>query len=197
VPDPLPNHSEFEPLSRPQILIAMGITALVLLTIARLWMHFGQIPLLPWNWTGTALLFGTGLGALISAISTLVYRLWPAYRQSADVYLELVIKPLVWPDLIWLGLLPGISEELLFRGVMLPALGLNFLGLLGSSICFGISHLSGLKQWPYAAWATAIGLILGLSALETENLFVPILAHIVTNLISGVSWKMTHYSADR
>jgi uncharacterized protein len=197
VPDPLPNHSEFEPLSRPQILIAMGITALVLLTITRLWMHFGQIPLLSWNWTGTALLFGIGLGALISANSTLVYRLWPAYRQSADVYLELVIKPLVWPDLIWLGLLPGISEELLFRGVMLPALGLNLLGLIGSSICFGVSHLSGLKQWPYAAWATAIGLILGLSALETENLFVPILAHVVTNLISGVSWKMTHYSADR
>jgi hypothetical protein len=130
-------------------------------------------------------------------MSTLVYRLWPAYRQSADVYLELVIKPLVWPDLIWLGLLPGISEELLFRGVMLPALGLNLLGLIGSSICFGISHLSGLKQWPYAAWATAVGLILGLSALETGNLFVPILAHIVTNLISGVSWKMTHHSTDR
>ena len=60
--------------------------------------------------------------------SSIIYRLWPAYRQSADVYLALVLKPLILMDLIWLGLLPGLSEELLFRGVMLPALGLKLYG---------------------------------------------------------------------
>lgn len=123
-------------------------------------------------------------------MSALVYQVWPTYRRSADFYLELVIKPLAWPDLLWLGLLPGISEELLFRGVMLPALGLSTAGLIVSSLCFGISHLSNFRQWPYAVWATTIGLMLGYSTLATHNLLVPITAHVLTNLISGIFWKL-------
>jgi membrane protease YdiL (CAAX protease family) len=125
----------------------------------------------------------------ITVGSSLVYRLWPAYRQSADFYLQLVLTPLVLPDLIWLGLLPGMSEELLFRGVMLPAVGLNATGLVASSLLFGILHLSGPQQWPYVVWATAVGLLLGFSAVATGNLLVPIVAHVVTNLVSSYLWK--------
>jgi membrane protease YdiL (CAAX protease family) len=192
VTDPLPNRSEIEPLTRTQVLLAMGVTALLLLAIAKLWMHFGEVPLLSWHWAEITLLQGAGVGLVISTVSAAVYRLWPAYRQNADTYLELVIKPLTWPDLVWLGLLPGLSEELLFRGVMLPSLGLNWVGLMGSSLCFGVSHLSGLKQWPYALWAATVGLFLGYTALASQNLLVPILAHIITNLISGLTWKLTH-----
>ena len=118
--------------------------------------------------------------------------MWPAYRHSADVYLELVIKPLIWPDLIWLGLLPGLSEELLFRGVMLPALGLNLFAVTISSIIFGILHFSGAGQWPYVIWATIVGFALGYVAMITGNLFVPIFAHVITNLVSSFLWKITH-----
>lgn len=184
-----PENPEFEPLSRTQVLIAMGVTAIVLLLIARLWMQLGSVPLLSFQWSAQALWLGLGLGLGITAASSLVYYTWSAYRQSADYYLELVLKPLVWPDLIWLGLLPGLSEELLFRGVMLPAFGLNIEGVLLSSLCFGVLHLSSLKQWPYVVWATVIGLVLGASAIETGNLLVPIVAHISTNWISSSLWK--------
>ena len=33
-----------------------------------------------------------------------------------------VLTPLSWPDLLWVAALPGISEELLFRGALIPAL---------------------------------------------------------------------------
>jgi hypothetical protein len=95
-------------------------------------------------------------------------------------------------DLIWVGLLPGLSEELLFRGVMLPALGLNITGVVISSLCFGILHMSGVNQWPYAVWATAVGLLFGYSAVATGNLLVPIVAHVFTNLISSCIWKLEH-----
>lgn len=169
--------------------MAMGVTAIVLLLAAKLWMHLGSIALLPMQVSGRAVGLGIGLGVLITVASSGVYRLWPAYRQSADYYLHLVLKPLVLPDLIWLGLLPGLSEELLFRGVMLPALGLNAEGLLLSSLCFGVLHLSSPKQWAYVAWATIVGGLLGLSALVTGNLLVPIVAHICTNLIASGLWK--------
>jgi len=181
-----------EPLSRLEILAAMGITATVLLLIARLWLLFDAVALLTPQWTVTALPSGIGLGLAISAASSLVYRLWQNYRQSADFYLTLVLKPLLRIDLIWLGLLPGLSEELLFRGVMLPAIGLNAFGLVISSLCFGVLHFSGSDQWAYVVWATAIGCVLGASALATGNLLVPIVAHITTNLVSSYIWKLSH-----
>ncbi len=188
--DPLPNDPEFESLTRPQLLVAMGVTAILLLVVAKLWLQFGAVSILGVKWTNSALFLGLAQGLGITAASSLVYRLWPAYRKSADMYLALVLKPLLWPDLIWLALLPGLSEELLFRGVMLPALGLDIPALVVSSLCFGILHLSGLEQWPYAIWATAVGLVLGYSALATGNLLVPIVAHIVTNLVSSCLWKL-------
>lgn len=187
----LPESPELEPLTRTQILMAMGVTAVVLLLIARLWMQFGSVSLLPLHWKGIALPLGLTIGLGVTAASSIVYRLWPAYRKSANFYLQLVLKPLSWPDLIWLGLLPGLSEELLFRGVMLPAVGLNAIGLVVSSLLFGILHLSGPQQWPYVVWATTVGFLLGYSALATGNLLVPIVAHIVTNLVSSCLWKLS------
>lgn len=188
--EPLPNDPEFEPLTRSQLLVAMGVTAVLLLVIAKLWLQFGDVSLLKIKWTNQVLPLAGAIGLGITVASSLVYRLWPAYRKSADFYLALVLKPLLWPDLIWLGLLPGLSEELLFRGVMLPALGLDTPGLVVSSLCFGILHLSGLHQWPYAIWATAVGLVLGYSAIATGNLLVPIIAHVLTNLVSSCLWKL-------
>jgi hypothetical protein len=186
----LPNQPEFEPLTRTQILIAMGVTAVVLLVVAKLWLHLGSVTLLPLRRTTDALLLGLGIGVGITGASSVVYRLWPAYRQSADFYLQLVLKPLILPDIIWLGLLPGMSEELLFRGVMLPAIGLNATGLVITSVLFGVLHLSGKQQWPYVVWASVVGLLLGFSALATGNLLIPIVAHISTNLISSYLWKL-------
>jgi hypothetical protein len=185
----LPDDPEIEPLSRTQVLIAMGVTAVVLLFCAKLWLQFGSVTLLPVRFTTEAVLLGLGIAVIITTASSLVYRLWPAYRQSADFYLELVLKPLVLPDLIWLGLLPGMSEELLFRGVMLPAIGLNAVGVVATSLLFGILHLSGSQQWPYVIWASVVGLLLGFSAVATDNLLVPILAHVITNLFSSYLWK--------
>ncbi len=186
------NTPEIEPLSRSQILIVMGVTAVVLLVITKIWQKLGSIQLLPTEINTSAFIWGIALAAGITVASSIIYRLWPAYRQSADVYLELVIKPLIWSDLIWLGLLPGLSEELLFRGVMLPALGLNLFAVIISSLLFGVLHFSGAGQWPYVVWATVVGFALGYAALITNNLFVPILAHIITNLVSSCLWKISH-----
>ena len=176
-------------LTRTQILIVMGITALFLLIAATLWQKLGSVSILKVRLTLNALLVGLGMAAGIIGASSLVYRLWPAYRRSANLYLDLVLKPLVLPDLVWLGVLPGLSEELLFRGVMLPALGFNWSALILSSLLFGVLHLSGADQWPYVVWATVVGFILGYSALITGNLLVPIVAHTVTNLVSSILWK--------
>ena len=184
------NNSDFEPLSRTQILVVMGVTAIILLIIAKIWQKLWDVTLLKLEFSTDAYLMGVGLAGGIVLASSIIYRLWPAYRKSADGYLEMVIRPLVWPDLIWLGLLPGLSEELLFRGVMIPALGFDLVAVIVSSLVFGVLHLSGLQQWPYVVWATVVGFALGYTALITGNLLIPIVAHILTNLISSSLWKL-------
>lgn len=171
----------------------MAVTALILLFVAKVWLYFDPVRFpfaLRWQDIG----IGLGIGLSISGISAMVYRLWSAYRRSADFYLAFVLAPLTIADSIWIGLLPGMSEELLFRGVMLPSLGLNGTGLVVSSLCFGILHMSGKGQWPYAVWASLIGLILGGSALITGNLLVPIAAHVFANFISSLFWQLKHKS---
>lgn len=172
-----------------QILAAMGVTATVLLVIARLWLFFDTVSPLSVRASLLDGLVGVGLGVAITLASTVAYEVWPSYRRSADFYLKFVLAPLTWPDLVWMGLLPGLSEELLFRGVMLPAIGLNWFGILISGMSFGVLHMSGLQQWAYVVWATAVGIVLAFSAVATGNLLVPILAHIVTNLVASLVWK--------
>jgi len=192
VTDPARPNAELPPLERSQILIGIAVTAVVLMAIARFIQWLGNVPLWDWQWNGETLLVGVALGLAITVASLTLYYLWPAYRESAKVYLNMVLEPLVLPDILWLGLLPGLSEELLFRGVMLPALGGGVVAIVISGVCFGLSHMSGRSQWPYAAWASVVGIALGVSAVMTGNLLVPVIAHTVANLLSSTFWKLTN-----
>lgn len=189
------NQPQLEPLSRQQILLLMGITALLLFIVGNLWRMIGNVDLLAWEISRLAIVQGLAIAAGIIGASSLLYTVWASYRRSVDTYLEFVLKPLAVPDAIWLGLLPGLSEEFLFRGVMLPGLGLGWVALCCSSIVFGVLHISGAQQWSYAIWATVIGFVLGYSAIATGNLLVPVIAHIVINFTSSLIWKLRHTEA--
>ncbi|MBE9099047.1 CPBP family intramembrane metalloprotease [filamentous cyanobacterium LEGE 07170] len=186
------DHSSPEPtgsFDRTQLLAAMGITAVVLLVASRLWLLFDNVHPLPVQVTPEAIALGLGLGGLISLASETIYRASKTYRASADAYLQMVLQPLRWLDLLWLGFLPGMSEELLFRGVMLPAIGLNWFGILISSLCFGVLHFFGGRYWSYVLWATIIGAALAISAVVSQNLLIPVIAHVTTNILSSALWK--------
>ena len=189
-------HPDTEPLSRMQILIAMALTAIILVGLAKTWLYFGDFQLRPVSITAADFGIGIALGLGLTGLSAIVYAAWAIYRESADFYLTMVLKPLALPDLFWLGLLPGLSEELLFRGVMLPALGLDPIGIVLSSLCFGVLHMTNVQQWPYAVWATVVGILLAFTMVETGNLFIPIVAHVTTNFISGLTWKLQRVAVE-
>lgn len=192
VADPSQRDSNLLILNRPQILMGMAITAVVLMAIAHFIQWLSGTALLGWQWHPGMALVGLGLGGAITLASIALYFIWPAYQASAELYLHMVLDPLFLPDVLWLGLLPGLSEELLFRGVLLPALGGGAIAVGVSGLCFGVSHMSGKSQWPYALWASIVGIILGSATLATGNLLVPVLAHITTNVLSATFWKFAH-----
>jgi uncharacterized protein len=178
-----------EVMSRFEILSTLGITAVLLTLFAKAWLYWGQLQLPLVRFDGASLLWGLGLAGAIILLSYGCYGLWPAYRHIAQNWSQVILRPLAWPDLLWIGLLPGLSEELLFRGVMLPGLGYNAMALVISSLCFGLLHATGRSQWPYALWATLVGVMLGLGLMFTDNLAVPIVAHVCCNIGSAIFWK--------
>ncbi|HUL13350.1 MAG TPA: CPBP family intramembrane glutamic endopeptidase [Methylococcaceae bacterium] len=99
-----------------------------------------------------------------------------------------------WRDLIYLGLLAGITEEVLFRGALQPwleAKGGWAAGLIGSNLLFALAH------WitpVYALLAGLTGVYLGL-ALDVggeRNLTVPILIHALYDILAFMAVARTY-----
>lgn len=171
-------------LTREQVLLTLAVTALILLVVAQTWGWLVELSWLTlWHWDGLALVYGLLLGLGLNGLGWLGYALWPSFREASDSYLTLVLKPLRPADLIWLGLLPGLSEELLFRGV-----ALTNVGLIASSVLFGLLHMLDLRYWSYALWALVVGLLLGFTMMETGNLLIPVVAHVVNNWLAAGIW---------
>ena len=77
-----------------------------------------------------------------------------------------------------LGLASGVAEELFFRGLLAPALG-----LVVSSLAFGGLHqLRGRAGWIWAAWAAVMGLLFGALFFATGSLLGSIVAHVSINV---------------
>lgn len=189
-PSPSPHGLHPPTLSRRQVWVALVVTTVLLLGIAGIWGWLGQVPPLTLHLDVTAVLLGVAWGLGIAGISQVIYRLWPAYQAVAKVYMTMVIEPLTWGDVVWIGLLPGLTEEILFRGVALAALGTSPAMIVLTSLVFGVLHVLDLRFWTYGIWATLVGILMAISFVTTGNLVVPIVAHMVTNILAGYSWKL-------
>jgi membrane protease YdiL (CAAX protease family) len=80
--------------------------------------------------------------------------------------------------LVVLGIASAVGEELFFRGLLAPALGVVL-----SSLAFGMLHqLRGRAGWVWTGWATLMGLVFGALFLATGSLLGPLVAHAAINV---------------
>jgi len=80
--------------------------------------------------------------------------------------------------LVVLGIASAVAEELFFRGLLAPAIGVVL-----SSLAFGALHqLRGRAGWVWAGWATLMGLVFGALFLATGSLLGPLVAHAAINV---------------
>jgi membrane protease YdiL (CAAX protease family) len=80
---------------------------------------------------------------------------------------------------VLIGAAAGLGEEWLFRGIVQP-----LLGLVASSLLFGIAHVGGRHMLPFGVWATGMGLVMGSLAIVTGGLIAPIVAHGVYDILA-------------
>jgi membrane protease YdiL (CAAX protease family) len=130
-----------------------------------------------------------GAAATVTAARLLLLQRWPEFAASTEASNQQVLGPLQgYPDAALIALLSGVSEELLFRGALVPATWPDARGVLAAGALFGLLHVSGGRNFAYAAWASAVGWLYGAAFLATGNVWVPAGAHAAANFASAALW---------
>jgi membrane protease YdiL (CAAX protease family) len=136
----------------------------------------------PWLSPNTTLAGAYGLSlALALSVATIAVTRVLVARTSWAKNLHLTLRAALGTPstfrVIVLAVLSAVSEELLFRSAMMPVLG-----LVGSSVLFGLVHLSPRDTYlAWSLWAAVMGLLFGLLFQASGWLLAPIVAHALIN----------------
>lgn len=157
-----------------------GIMSVVAIGLAVLWR--GEPPFrwpgaTPWSIPGQ-IAAGCGAGLLVVAFSRWLERFGWARRLS-DALAGLV-GPLSPPRALALAAFSGVGEELLFRGLLMP-----WLGLVPTSLVFGLMHVGPGREFiPWTIMAIGAGCLLGALMIVTGGIIAPIVAHVLINALN-------------
>ncbi len=147
--------------------------SLGLIVVAACWAHVRGIALAALlQPTARTLLGGAAVGALLW-LSIPILRRLPEMAPVWETVLVPFSRSLTLADVLVVAALSGISEEIFFRGVLLPEIG-----VVGSSALFGLLHAVNRV---YAVWAALIGAAFALLTTHGATLVTPIAAHAVYN----------------
>lgn len=120
------------------------------------------------------------LGVLLAVLGVASARLLVArFAWARRLHAELrpFARGMKVRHVVLIAVLSSAAEELFFRALLGPALG-----LLASSALFGLAHLlRGQSRWVWPAWAAVVGLGLGAIFQLTGSLLGPLLAHALIN----------------
>ncbi len=124
-------------------------------------------------------LVGLGVGLAVVFLTRLAVHqfAWARHLHQAFRGLLGALSP---KDILVLALASSVGEELLFRGALLP-----WIGLLPSTAIFALLHIGpGLRFLPWTVSAFAMGLAFGGLYLWLGDLGAPIVAHFTINYLN-------------
>jgi len=135
--------------------------------------------------TGRNLGLGMALGFAIMAVSVGIAAVLGVYRivgpgDTSRLVLELVT----------VAILPGIMEEMLFRGILfrwIEDFGGSWAALLVTSALFGLAHIMNPNATWFSSFAIAMeaGVLLGGAYMLTRSLWFPMGLHAAWNFTQG------------
>jgi membrane protease YdiL (CAAX protease family) len=153
----------------------IGVSACLLL---------GRSPISRAPWLDTsgieAVVVSIVLGGCIAGITVLSSR-FLVRRYAWARALHSSLRPLTRGQsnatLTWMAVASGLGEELFFRGLLAPSIGIVL-----SSLAFGLLHqVRGEGRWAWAGWAAVLGASLAVLYALTGQLVGPIAAHVAIN----------------
>ncbi|XVE74881.1 hypothetical protein DITRI_Ditri12bG0054000 [Diplodiscus trichospermus] len=133
----------------------------------------------------------TGLVMLISSCRYILLKTWLNFSESSETANRQVLFSLQPYDYLVVAFLPGMSEELLFRGALLPIFGFDWKSILVVATLFGVLHLGNGRKYSFAVWATFVGIMYGYATIISSSVIVPMASHALNNLVGGIIWRYT------
>src|SRR5690349_11094566 len=129
---------------------------------------------------GSAELWSLGLGIAFGLVVVIASRVSVqrfVWAQQLHLELQPFARSLSPAAVIVLALLSAAGEELLFRGLLQP-----WMGLWPQALLFGLVHqMPGPSRWIWVSWALVVGLALGVLFEVTGSLAGPLAAHALVN----------------
>ena len=173
---------EPDPSLRRFLLGSAGALYGVLLIGAMLWSYLRTGRVVPETlWRGRtweSLGLGLLLAAAVILVSDVVMRRRLLHWFAVEV--RTLLGPVDWSTALYLALLSGVGEEILFRGVMQPAIG-----YVATSLIFGLVHIGPDRRYlVWTAFAVVMGVLLGGTLLITGSLVGPLVAHVLINAVN-------------
>lgn len=168
--------------------VAIGIGVMVHHGNDARWRHALGVRPTPSVIAALAIGAGIGLALPLHEIGSLVFELAPALAPdptAARAFADLIridgLRTAIVVPLAFVAV-PAISEELLFRGLILPGLAERYgrrIAIWGSALLFGAIHLDPLTF----VQATAAGLVLGWVRLRVDSVLPAIALHGAVNAV--------------
>jgi len=125
---------------------------------------------------------GVLVGLLIVAACHAGFRLLRPVRRGTMLMARL-LGPVRIRDALWLALLSGFAEELMFRGALWP-----HLGLVGSAVLFGVLHTLPVRALAgYPVFAFLAGIALGALREESGSVWPAVACHVTVNALN-LAW---------
>ncbi|MDQ0219021.1 CPBP family intramembrane metalloprotease [Peribacillus cavernae] len=130
------------------------------------------------------LTIGGSAGAAVIFLDILMMKLLPeSYHDDGGVN-ERIFKNLPVPMIFIVALTVGLSEEILFRGIIQ-----THLGLFWTSLIFALIHYRYLFNWFLFVNITVLSFFIGILFEVTDNLLVTIFTHFLIDFILGIIVK--------
>ncbi|MBS2008689.1 MAG: CPBP family intramembrane metalloprotease [Cyanobacteria bacterium SZAS TMP-1] len=177
-------------LDRHSVLSMTIFAEIFVLVLATGWIFLAKLDLKPLLHCNTrAVIAGISAALLVTLLNLAILRL--ANKYAARFYLLKSMKDLIYKqmlplmghltfaDSIFIAIISGFCEEVFFRGVLQSQCG-----LVPAACAFGLAHLPRIYYFPYALWATYVGLLMGFLLIATDSLYSPIIAHALINFAS-------------
>jgi membrane protease YdiL (CAAX protease family) len=144
----------------------------------------GRDPVATTSWVGLSgaesVVWSVVLGGVLGAATVICSRILArrtSWARALHTALRPAIRDLDGMTIAWMALASGIGEELFFRGLLVPTIGITL-----SSVAFGLLHqVRGPARWAWAAWALAMGVLFALVFVITGSLAGAIVAHVAIN----------------
>ena len=120
--------------------------------------------------------------AAVVVVSTRVMARRVRWAQHMHQELRPFVAGMSLKVIVLAALLSSIGEELLFRSLLQP-----HVGLVAQAVLFGLAHqMPGSSRWWWMLWAAVVGLAFGAGFEVTGSLAGPLVAHATINAVNLV-----------